>query len=775
MSGSHRRRIAIVIPWFGRDLRGGAELTAWFAASNLAVRGHSVDVLTTCCRSFHDDWAQNHLPAGRERQPEGFEIVRFPVETRDQAAFDRVNAKLLGMPASELIPGAALLSPHEEAIFCDDLIRSSQLVSHVVSQAPGYDAIIFLPYLYSPIIQALPQVADRALLQPCLHDEPYAYLKSVDTLFRKARALLFNSEGEQELAARMFGPAVLPKSRCIGLGIEIPGRLDELRLPPANAARLGKYVVFIGRKTAEKGVGLLIAAMHRYRAAHSSATLNLVLAGGGPDHPEAPGIIDLGRVDDDMKWALLQGSLAGVSPGTNESYSRTMYEAWACRRPVLVHGACLATAVAVRRAGGGWIATTEEDFCRAFLEIERASPESLSAAGIRGHAYALEFASWERSTDRYEDAIAACCAVPEIRAETRRPRAVHQLLPNLNYGDAISNEAIFIRNQIRAWGGESHIYARYIDRRVLKECRVFTPGCLPRNDGILYHHSIGSEVTLDAIHHPGPKALIYHNITPPHFFQPFRPEFAKILAKGLEDLYALAPVFPVSAGDSGYNASELAAHGFHDPLVLPLAIDPRMWDHSPDAGVIRAMRDGPLNVLFVGCIAPNKKQEDLVAAFKHLVAFCPEARLTLIGGADTSDVYLQHVKNAIREHGLEQKVHMTGHITDPEIQAYFCTAHLYWSMSEHEGFCVPIIEAMWFDVPVFAYKSTAVPETLGAGGLLFTDKSDLDNLAATALLLGTDSELRLKIIQAQRSRREHYLGVAVSRHLDRLLTRMASQ
>ena len=347
------------------------------------------------------------------------------MEVRDQEAFDRVNAKLLGMPASEFVPGGAPLSLHEESIFCDELIRSPELVSYVAGKAREYDVFIFLPYLYSPVIQALPQVADKALLQPCLHDEPYAYLRRVDALFRKARVVLFNSEGEQELAVRMYGPAVLPKSRCIGLGIEIPEQLDGLRLPPELPARLGKYVVYIGRKSAEKGVSLLVRAMRRYRAENLSATLNLVLRGRGPDHPPAPGIIDLGRVDDDMKWALFRSALAGVSPGRNESFSRTMYESWACRRPVLVHDQCLATSVAVRHADAGWIATTEGDFCRVFEEIEHASEERLRAAGNRGHAYALKYASWKQSTDRYEDAIAECCTPAVISTEPRRLRAVH--------------------------------------------------------------------------------------------------------------------------------------------------------------------------------------------------------------------------------------------------------------------------------------------------------------------------------------------------------------
>ncbi|MHC5730942.1 MAG: group 1 glycosyl transferase, partial [Nostoc sp.] len=133
-----------------------------------------------------------------------------------------------------------------------------------------------------------------------------------------------------------------------------------------------------------------------------------------------------------------------------------------------------------------------------------------------------------------------------------------------------------------------------------------------RQAGLIYHHSIGSELTDYAIAHPGVKCLIYHNITPAEFFLPYRPEFAKILEKGRNELKQLAQYFPISVGDSAYNAAELAESGFSEPGVLPIATNPSKWDIPADAELMQQLQDGKANLLFVGRLAPNKRQDQLI-------------------------------------------------------------------------------------------------------------------------------------------------------------------
>jgi glycosyltransferase involved in cell wall biosynthesis len=237
-------------------------------------------------------------------------------------------------------------------------------------------------------------------------------------------------------------------------------------------------------------------------------------------------------------------------------------------------------------------------------------------------------------------------------------------------------------------------------------------------------------------------------------------------------LFELAQYFAHSYGVSAYNAEELREHGFHDPGILPIAVDPRKWNFPADPALLAALGDGKTNILFVGRIAPNKKQDDLVTAFHQYLAFDPKSRLILVGKAEQNDPYAAHVQEVIRALGLQESVFMPGSITDAQLAACYRTADLFWSMSEHEGFCVPLIEAMWFDVPVFAYRSSAVSETLAQSGLLFTTKEDFFELAATAHLLVEPGSLREKVIAQQRLRRDGYLPDKVEKLLEEMVTNL---
>jgi glycosyltransferase involved in cell wall biosynthesis len=264
-----------------------------------------------------------------------------------------------------------------------------------------------------------------------------------------------------------------------------------------------------------------------------------------------------------------------------------------------------------------------------------------------------------------------------------------------------------------------------------------------------------------AVAHPGPKCLIYHNITPAEFFQPYRPEFAPLLRRGREDMWQLAESFDHSVGDSAYNAEELALYGFAAPGVLPLAIDPGHWSIPPDETLMRHLQDGKHNLLFVGRYAPNKCQHELVEAFAYYLMMAPNARLILVGSGDQSDPYVQHLQQSIDRLGVREHVLMPGHITDAQLTAYYRTAHLFWSMSEHEGFCVPLIEAMWFDVPVLAFASSAIPETLADVDAVFMDKSDLMQSAAMALKITMGRSARVSILSQQERRRKEFLPDSV--------------
>jgi glycosyltransferase involved in cell wall biosynthesis len=766
-------KLAVVIPWFGRDLKGGAEQQAWQIASRLAARKHDVEVLTTCCRSFQDDWATNHLPPGEVKEPEGFRTRRFPVDERDRASFDAACSNLLNLPREILKPGVSPVSPDDAQKFVDELVKSSALQQFLVSQREHFDAFIFLPYLYGPIIHGIMAVGDRACLQPCLHDEAYAYLPQVADAFYRAGKLFFNSEGEAELALRLFGPAIATKSVVIGEGVETGSLLpSNEHLEPAA---LGRFVLYLGRKEAGKNTDLLIRAFSQFRRVRPNSALRLVFAGHGS--VELNGcrdcITDVGLISDAQKEQLLDRCLALAQPSVNESFSRAMMEAWHHGKPVAVNGRCLATSIEARRANGGWIAENEDDWAALFVEIDRATPDELQRLGGNGKRHAEVVADWDKVMQRYEHELILITPAtppgPSIRAKT--PLTINQFLPNLSYGDAISNEAITIRDHIRTLGFRSDIYARFIDPKVAHECHPFSVDALQASDAAIYHHSIGTEITPHVVRFSRPKCLIYHNITPAEFFDDFRPPFADILRKGREDLPVLAPNFLLSYGDSAYNAQELAQSGFHKPKVLPICINPEKWAFLPEPELMRRLSDGRTNIIFVGRIAPNKKQDDLITGFAHYLALDPTARLFIIGAAERDDPYAAYLFEMITRRGLTDAVHVTGSVSEGQLAAYYRTAHLFWCMSEHEGFCAPLIEAMWFDVPVLAFRSSAVPETLGKAALMFTDKTDLAAVAAVARSLITEPKMRETLIRSQRRQRITFL----STHLERILTEAVEQ
>ncbi|MDQ6626275.1 MAG: glycosyltransferase family 4 protein, partial [Verrucomicrobiota bacterium] len=396
-------KLAVVIPWFGRELKGGAEQQAWQIAARLAARGHEIEVVTTCCRSHQDDWSTNHLKAGSTDEPEGFKIRRFPVVERNRAAFDRVCSYLLSLKPNELMTGMSPVVTEDAATFTDELIKSPELLLFLSDHHWDFDWVLFLPYLYGPILHGVSIVGERAALQPCLHDEAYAYLPQVAEAFYRCGKLLFNSDGERELASRLFGPAIWQKSAVVGEGVETAGH-DGLAVNGAASPRSEhSYVLYLGRRDAGKNVPLLVNAFRRFKKARPNSKLRLILAGNGDvDVQGQRDIDDLGLVSEEVKERLLSDCAALFQPSANESFSRVMMEAWMHGRPVAAHAACLATAVAVDRSRGGWVAGSEDEWAALFAEVARTPARQLAQRGERGRTYARDLADWDRVMERYE-------------------------------------------------------------------------------------------------------------------------------------------------------------------------------------------------------------------------------------------------------------------------------------------------------------------------------------------------------------------------------------
>jgi glycosyltransferase involved in cell wall biosynthesis len=402
-----RFHVAVVAPWFGADLTGGAERLAWQVAQGLTERGHAIEVFTTCARSFASDWGVDaHSPGTHDEH--GVQVRRFPGDQRAANAFDRANEILLGRPRSFYRERTAAIEPDVAHDFIASGINSTAAVDALRGELASFDAVLVLPYPYGLTLAAVQVARSRAMLQPCLHDEPYAYLPVVEEAFRSAGALLFNSPAERSLAYSLYGPAIALKSVTVGHWVErepVPARLPQ-RIKGFRPAD-HRYVLYVGRRDATKNVELLVESFARFRRHCRMLTLELALVGPGTRSFDDArhGIRDLGLVDDAQKAALLGGALAVVQPSINESYSRSVMEGWNAGKPVAVNGRCAATAEVVRESGGGWLATTKSEWSALFEQLDGMPAAARELAGERGRRFLEEETSRERILDRYEDAI----------------------------------------------------------------------------------------------------------------------------------------------------------------------------------------------------------------------------------------------------------------------------------------------------------------------------------------------------------------------------------
>lgn len=302
---------------------------------------------------------------------------------------------------------------------------------------------------------------------------------------------------------------------------------------------------------------------------------------------------------------------------------------------------------------------------------------------------------------------------------------VHQLLAALSYGDAIGNEALAIQRQLRAAGHESDIFAELVHPRVAHLARplweyreVSSPDTV-----CLFHFSIGSAAGRLIHEAPDRLVIVYHNITPARFFLGFHPHLAGLCHHGRRELAAFAPRTELALGDSEVNRRELEEAGFARTGVLPIVLDLSLYDRKPSPVVRRLYDDGRTNVLFVGRVIPNKKIDDLVRTFAFFQKWVrPRSRLLLVGDHRGFDRYFDRLRELVSELRVDEVV-FTGQVDDDELYAYYRLADAFLCLSEHEGFCVPLQEAMHFGLPVVAYDAGAVRETLRGGGILLQDKS----------------------------------------------------
>jgi O-antigen biosynthesis protein len=385
-------KIGFVAPRWGEDIVGGAERILRGMAEQLHARGYAVEALTTCTRSMID--FNNYYPPG-ETVVNGVPVRRFLVDKLDLGQVHRTAAKAL---AGERVPY------DEQIAFIRQNCSSQALYEHLREHEDEFACVIFAPYLFGTTYWGIQAIPEKAVLLPCLHDEPYAYFTLYRELLEQVRGVIFNAEAERRFAVEKLG-MINQSTTVLGMGFDLAtpagdGAAFRQRhsLPPDLA-------LYCGRLEHGKNVPLLLDHFIRYKA-ERPGPLTLALTGGGDVVlPSRPDVVGLGFLEESEMSGAYAGATLLCQPSINESFSIVIMEAWLQGTPVLVHSDCAVTSEHVAKSGGGWAFRNYDEF-RAALDQATGDPAARAERGRAGRAYVAREYNWDTLTGRLVDALA---------------------------------------------------------------------------------------------------------------------------------------------------------------------------------------------------------------------------------------------------------------------------------------------------------------------------------------------------------------------------------
>ena len=385
------RKIGFVIPWYGEDIPGGAEMELREVATHLQRAGMDVEILTTCVREFSADWNENYYSAGTS-VVEDIAVRRFPVRRRDTAAFDRVNRRLMEEQH---------LSLQEEKTFVEEMVNSPQLYEYLKDASNDYALYVFIPYMFGTTYYGMQACPEKSVLIPCFHDEAYLYLRLFRQAYIQARGIIYNAMPEMELANKVYD-FTTTEQICMGIGMDtnICADADAFR----KAYRIQKpFLLYAGRKDAGKNVHTLLRYFAEYKQRHGDSDLQLVLIGGGSIEIPASvrdDVYDLGFVSRQDKYDAMAAAELLCQPSHNESFSLVIMESWLCGRPVLVHSQCAVTRDFARRANGGLYFRNYFEF-EGCVQYILTHPEQARTMGQNGGTFVRENFDWDVIVEKY--------------------------------------------------------------------------------------------------------------------------------------------------------------------------------------------------------------------------------------------------------------------------------------------------------------------------------------------------------------------------------------
>lgn len=333
-----------------------------------------------------------------------------------------------------------------------------------------------------------------------------------------------------------------------------------------------------------------------------------------------------------------------------------------------------------------------------------------------------------------------------------------QVLDALDYGDGVCNDVIHKDALLKKLGYTSEIYSKWVHDKVRNCWRDIETLQVDKEDIIIHHYSGVPHIMEYIKDKKCKKVLMYHNVTPSKFSVG-----GNDAERAMEILKENFSIYDYFAAVSQFNADDLKRIGLKEECdILPILLDFGKDNNEK-------IKVNTTNFLFVGRIAPNKKDEDVVGIFNYYYQYIDaNSHLYLVGNYEGNEIYYNHLKEQIDKLECKTHIHFTGKVSDEELNNYYRKSDVFVCMSEHEGFCLPILEGMYYNIPVIAYDACAVPETMGGAGIL-TYTKDPEILAKLIYVILSDDALRGSLLQKQRNRVEIFMEDGIREKLEKLI------
>ena len=326
---------------------------------------------------------------------------------------------------------------------------------------------------------------------------------------------------------------------------------------------------------------------------------------------------------------------------------------------------------------------------------------------------------------------------------------INQFLPTISPRDAIGNEVFEIKKILTNWGYKSEIFAENIHPAIkVKKFPEYSRKSSKDNIAF-FHFSIGSDISYYVKKLPDKKIIRYHGITPPEYLTDTNQYLLDLLCQGREQLLNFPSVTQLALANSRYTEIELQEMKFSNTAILPLILDFDVYKKFCLDTLLK-FDDDYINIIFTGRIIPNKRQEDLIKIFYYYQKINPKSRLFLIGNADNFGKYYASLLDLIKRLKINNVI-FTGSISAEDLVSYYKLADIFLCMSEWETFCVPLVESMYFDIPIIANNSTAIPQTLGNSGIL-VNKKEYSIIAEMINEIVENKKLRDQIVKKEKER-----------------------